>query len=115
MWKMDEYRPQFMRDLLTRDFPKKAESMFKKVGGGKYSLFDVLDALYKLGDYQKSDVANRLLKRMERARESRIESAIFNNVPKRVQFKTKNDELGLICTYVNIRLDLLKQILRKLA
>lgn len=115
LWKIDEYRPQFMRDLLTRDFPKKAKSMFKKIGGGKYSLFDVLGELYKLGDYQKSDVVNRLLKRLEQARESRIGSAIFNNVPKRVQFKTKNDELGLICTYVKIRLDLLKQTLRKLA
>lgn len=114
LWKMYEYRPQFMRDLLIRNFPKKAESMFKKIGGGKYSLFDVLGELYKLGDYQKSDVVNRLLKRLEQVRESRIRSAIFNNVPKRVQFKTKNDELGLICTYVKIRLDLLKQILHKL-
>jgi len=115
MWKMEEYRPQFMRDLMTRNFPRKAESMFKKVDGGKYSLFDVLGELHKIGDYQNSDIAKRALSRIERVRESRIGSIILNNVPKRVQFKTKNDELGLICTYVKIRLDLLKQTLRKLS
>ena len=115
MWKMEEYRPQFMRDLMTRNFPKKAESMFKKIGGGKYSLFEVLGELHKVGDYRNSDIATRVLNRMERVRESRIVSVILNNVPKRVQFKTKNDELGLICAYVKIRLDLLKQTLRKLS
>ena len=114
MWKMEEYRPQFMRDLMTRSFPQKAESMFKKVGGGKYSLFDVLGELYNVGDYKNSDIVKKLLNRIGQVRESRIGPAILNNVPKRVQFKTKNDELGLICTYVKIRLDLLKQTLRRL-
>lgn len=115
MWKIEEYRPQFMRDLLTRDFPRRAESMFKKVDGGKYSLFDVLEELYKIGDYQTSDVARKVLTRIEQVRESRIKSVIFNNVPKLAQFKTKNDELGLICEYVKIRLDMLKHVLRKLS
>lgn len=114
MWKMEEYRPQFMRDLMVRSFPKKAESMFKKIGGGKYSLFEVLGELHALGDYRKSDIARRVLDRITKVRESRIKSVLFNNVPKRAQFKTKNDELGIICEYVKIRLDLLKQTLRQL-
>lgn len=115
MWKVEEYRPQFMRDLFTRDFPRKAESMFKKVSGGKYTLFEVLNELYKVGDYKRSDIVREILTRINGVRESRIKSVIFNNVPKRVQFKTKNDELGLICAYVKIRLDLLKQVLSELA
>ncbi|GEM_PF-2119770 len=114
MWKMEEYRPQFMRDLMTRDFPRKAESMFKKINGGKYSLFDVLSELYKIGDYRRSNVVQEILARIEKVRESRIKSVVLNNIPKSTQFKTNNDELGLICLYVKIRLVLLKQTLRKL-
>lgn len=103
-----------MRDLMVRSFPKKAESMFKKVGGGKYSLFEVLGELHRLGDYKKSDIARQVLDRITKVRESRIASIVLNNVPKRAQFKTKNDELEIICEYVKIRLDLLKQTLHQL-
>ncbi len=114
MWKMEEYKPQFMRDLFTRDFPRKAESMFKKVGGGKYSLFEVLNELYKIGDYKKSNIVQKVLDQIGKIKESKIRSVILNNVPKRAQFKTKNDELDLICEYVKIRLNLLKQTLSEL-
>lgn len=114
MWKIEEYRPHFMRDLMTRNFPRKAESMFKKIDGGKYSLLEVLGELYRTGDYKKSKIVQEILNRIEKVRDSRIKSVILNNVPKRTQFNTKNDELGLICEYVKIRLDLLKQTLREL-
>lgn len=114
MWKMKEYRTQFMKDLMIRNFPRKAESMFKKIGGGKYSLLEVLDELYRIGDYKKSNIVQEILDRIEKVRESRIKSVILNNVPKRVQFRTKNDELNLVCAYVKIRLGLLKQTLREL-
>jgi len=114
MWKMEEYRPQFMRDLVTRNFPRKAESMFKKSAGGKYSLFDVLNELYSIGDYRKSDIIQKILDKIAKVKESKIRSVILNNVPKRAQFKSKNDELGLICEYVKIRAEMLKLILHKL-
>lgn len=114
MWKMEEYRPRFMKDLLTRDFPRKAASMFKKNTGGKFSLYEVLVELYKIGDYRGSNIAQDILDRIARVRTSRIDSVIFNNVPERVRFKTRRSELGLICGYVKIRLELLKQTLREL-
>lgn len=114
MWKIEEYRPQFMNDLFTRNFPRKAESMFKKINGGKYSLYEVLGKLYEIGDYKKSNIVRKILDQIEKVRDSRIKSVILNNVPKRAQFRTKNDELGLICEYVKIRLDLLKQTLCEL-
>lgn len=114
MWKIEEYRPQFIKDLMTRNFPRRAESMFKKNDGGKYSLLEVLSELYKTGDYGKSNIVQDILDRIGKIRESRIRSVILNNVPKKAQFKTKNDELGLICEYVKIRLDLLKQTLYQL-
>ena len=77
-------------------------------------MFDVLSELYKIGDYRRSNIIQEILARIEKVRESRIKSVVLNNIPKRAQFKTKNDELGLICEYVKIRLDLLKQTLRKL-
>lgn len=114
MWKMEEYRPKFMKDLFMRNFPRKAESMFKKIDGGKYSLLEVLGELYEVGDYKKSNIVQEILDRIEKVKESRIRSVVLNNIPKRAQFKTRNDELGLICEYVKIRLELLKQTLRKL-
>ena len=114
LWKIDEYAPKFMKDLFTRDFPRRAEAMFKKIGGGKYTLFEVLEELHKIGDYKGSNVVEKLLERVHKVRDSRIKWAIFNNVPQRVQFQTKKDELGLIYEYARIRLDLLKQVLNKL-
>ena len=114
MWKMKEYRSKFIRDLMIGNFPRSAESMFKKNNGGKYSLLQVLSELYKIGDYRKSNIIQEVLDRIGKIRESKIRSVILNNVPKRAQFKTKNDELGLICEYVKIRLDLLKQTLCEL-
>ncbi|KKS37366.1 MAG: hypothetical protein A3G49_00305 [Candidatus Sungbacteria bacterium RIFCSPLOWO2_12_FULL_41_11] len=114
MWKIEEYRPQFMNDLFMRDFPRGAESMFKKVNGGKYSLLEVLGELYRIGDYKKSNIVQEILDRIEKVKESKIRSVLLNNIPKRAQFKTKNDELSLICEYVKVRLDLLKQTLREL-
>lgn len=114
MWKMEEYRPQLMKDLMTRNFPRKAESMFKKIDGGKYSLYEVLGKLYEIGDYRESNIVQEILDRIEKVKDSRIKSVILNNVPERAQFKTKNNQLGLICEYVKIRLDLLKQTLRQL-
>ena len=63
---------------------------------------------------RKSNIIQEVLDRIGKIRESKIRSVILNNVPKRAQFKTKNDELGLICEYVKIRLDLLKQTLCEL-
>lgn len=114
LWKIEEYRPKFLKNILSRDFPKRAEAMFKKVGGGKYTLFEVLEELYKIGDYKDSNIAGTLLDRLCKVKDSRIGWAIFNNVPQRVRFQTKEEELGLICEYARIRLDLLKQVLSRL-
>lgn len=114
LWKMEEYRSQFLKDILRRDFPKRAQSMFKKSRGGKYSLFDVLPALYRLGDYKKSDVAEKLLERISKVTEARIRYAILHNVPKDSEFKTSNDELEIVCLYVKVRLEMLKQVLSHL-
>lgn len=114
MWKIEEYKLQFVRDLMIGDFPRRAKSMFKKINGGKYSLLEVLNELYRMGDYKKSNIVKEILDRIEKVKESRIRSVLLNNIPKRVGFKTKNCELGLICEYVKVRLKLLKQTLREL-
>lgn len=115
MWLMDTYRPIFMKDLWTRNFPNRARSMFKKVGGGNFTLFEVLDELYKLGDYRHTGIANELLQRLNAVDQSRIKSAAISNVPRRVGFKTELRELGLVCEYVKVRLAILKQTLARIA
>ena len=114
MWKLEEYRPKFMKDLISKNFPRKAESMFKKTGGGKYSLFAAVEAFYTLGDFKGSDIAVRLLDRLESIRPSRIGSVLFNNIPQQKQFETQRANLGVICEYAKIRLSLLKETLSKL-
>lgn len=114
MWKMDEYRPKFMKDLLTKDFPRKAESMFKKKSGGKFSLFEVVEEFHKIGDFRNSEIAKRTLRRLESVRESRISYVLNSNVPQQKQFETERATLGVICEYTKIRLNLLKEVLRKL-
>lgn len=115
LWKMEQYKPQFIRDLFIRDFPRKAEAMFKKPGGGKFTLFETLEALYQIEDYRESGIAQKILKRISRIRESQIRSVIVNNVPKNAGFKTGKKELEMVCLYVKVRLDILKQTLSNLA
>lgn len=114
MWKLEEYRPKFLRSLMTKDFVIKAESMFKKTTEGKYSLFEVLEELYKLGDYQNTGIVEKVLAKINKVRESRIRSVILNNVPQKVQFKTRKEDLGLIVEYVKMRIETLKQVLERL-
>ncbi|HXK38936.1 MAG TPA: HipA domain-containing protein [Candidatus Paceibacterota bacterium] len=115
LWKMEEYRPQFMRGLHDRSFPRRAEAMFKKPGGGKYSLYEVLEALYRFGDYKDPGIARKTLKRICAVRDSRIASTILNNVPKETKFKTGKDELEMVSLYVKVRLEILKEVLSRLA
>ena len=114
MWKMDEYRPKFMKDLLQGDFLLKAESMFKKDSEGKYSLYEVLEELYKRGDFKKSNIVETILRRLDSVKKSRIRSVIMKNVPRNIKFRTSIEELEVISTYVTMRLDILKRILYKL-
>ncbi len=114
MWKMDEYKAKFMKDLMTRKFPTKAESMFKKTNGGKYSLFEVLEAFYKLGDFANDNVIKKNLDRLRNIKASRITSVILNNVSQKPKFRTKKEDLGLVAEYAKIRLDILKETLSKL-
>lgn len=115
LWKMEEYRPIFMEDLLRRRFPKRAEAMFKKPGGGKYTLFDVLEALYRTGDYKDSTIIQDLLDRLSGAKESRIGSVIRKNIPKSLAFKTGKGELEVVCLYTRVRLEILREMLSRLA
>ncbi len=115
LWKMDEYGPQFQRGLLNEIFPRRAEAMFKKPTGGKFTLFEVLGELYRIDEYRGSDIAKRILNRISRIKVSRIRSVILNNIPQDVDFRSGKKELETVCCYVQIRLGILKQILSKLA
>ena len=66
MWKIEEYKLQFVRDLMIGDFPRRAKSMFKKINGGKYSLLEVLNELYRMGDYKKSNIVKEILDRSKK-------------------------------------------------
>lgn len=114
MWKMDEYRAKFMKDLMTRKFPTRAESMFKRTNKGKYSLFEVLEAFYISGDFKSDNVVKNNLDRLNSIKLSRIGSVILNNVPQKIRFRTNKEDLDLVVQYAKIRLEILKETLLKL-
>lgn len=114
MWKLEEYRGQFLRDLHQKNFPRRAASMFKKRGGGKYTLFTVLEALHKKGDYKTSTVAHDLLARLRTVREHQIRWMLLKNVPQSAEFKTSKEELQVVSLYANARLSLLIETLAKI-
>ncbi len=114
MWKMDEYKTQFKRDILIGDFIRRPKSMFKKPGSGKYGLFEILEVLYKLQEYKDSNIAQAIFKRISAIRESRIRSVLLNNVPKEKDFRSEKEELDIVASYVKMRLDVLRQTLSKI-
>ena len=114
MWKMEEYRAEFLRDIHTRRFPLRAEAMFKKPSVGKYTLYGVLEALYRLPEYKGSGIAERFLKRLCDVKESRVDSVLLHNIPQRKDFKTGKGELGVVCLYVKVRRAILIETLSKL-
>ena len=114
MWKMAEYKPQFMKDLMIGNFHKKPKAMFKKPDGGKYGLFEILKVLYELEEIKGSKVAQNILERISHVSESRIESVILNNVPQDKEFSTEKDELATVALYIIMRLRLLIDTLSKL-
>ncbi len=116
LWKIDEYRPRFLKEMFTRDFPRRAESMFKKNKGiGKYNLYKVLEALYSIPEYKETKVAEKILKRISRVSDAMIKVSLFKNIPLSKKFRTCDDELNLIYEYVKIRLDILNQVLYKIS
>lgn len=114
LWKIDEYRAKFLKDLLIRDFPRRAESMFKKRGGGKYTLYEVLGKLHTIGDYRGSDIVSKMLEKLEAISPSDIHRAVFRSVPQKKSFQTNGENLELISMYVNVRLELLIGTLKQI-
>lgn len=114
MWKMEEYRPQLMRDLWDRNFIRRAQAMFKKTGGGKYTLYTVLEALHSIDEYRNSNIAKKMLKRISSVSESKLVSVILKNVPQKKRFGTEKSKLVTICLYAKMRQDMLKETLSKI-
>ena len=114
LWKIDEYAPKFQRDLLIKHFIKKPESMFKKSDSGKYDLYEVLEALYSIPELKDSGIAKKIFKRLDTVKIGLLKTTILKNIPQSHDFRSEEKELLIVCHYVIIRLDLLKQQLLKI-
>ncbi|MDP9249133.1 MAG: HipA domain-containing protein [bacterium] len=113
LWKMEEYRSQFLQDLLSQNFTRRAEAMFKKPHEGKYTLFEVLEELYKIKEYKNSGIARKILDRISKITEPRMRY-IIDKTPESKAFHTSKKELDMVSLYVTARLEILKEILYKL-
>lgn len=114
LWKMNEYRPQFIKDLYKREFPKKAKSLFKKTNGGHFTLFEVIEALYSIPEYKKINVIDTVLRKINAVKDSDLSRALLQNVPLSDEFFTNKGELNLILEYVKIRREILRDILHNI-
>lgn len=114
LWKIDEYGPKFKKDLLVWEFVRKPESMFKKLGGGKYDLYEVLEALYSVPELKNSGVAKKILDRLNGVKIKYLKRTMMKNIPKNRYFRSGEKELSIVYEYVRIRLELLKSQLSKI-
>jgi hypothetical protein len=114
LWKIDEYGPKFKKDLLVWEFVRKPESMFKKSGGGKYDLYEVLEALYTISELKNSGVAKKILDRLNGVKIKYLKRTMMKNIPKNRYFRSGEKELSIVYEYVRIRLELLKSQLSKI-
>ena len=115
MWKMKEYRQRFLEGAIDRSFILGAESMFKKETGGKFSLYKVLEELYKIPEYKGTKIAYTLYQRLIGVDVSLIHRVLMQNVCRQKTFQTAGDELEFISEYAKLRLIILKDVLRKLS
>jgi hypothetical protein len=114
LWKMDEYRPKFLKDLCTQRFIRRPESMFKKIGGGKYDLFEVLEALYSIPEFRGSGIAKKIFNRLCSVKVGFLKMTMLKNIPQDPRFRSGKDELLYVYQYAIIRLELLKNQLLKI-
>lgn len=108
LWKIEEYGPKFMREIFTRRFALRAESMFKKKAGGKYNLFDVLEAFYSLPELRNSGSAKEICDRLNSKKIIYLKTGLLRSTVADERFQTKSKELSIIYEYVKIRLEELK-------
>jgi hypothetical protein len=114
LWKIDEYAPKFKRDLLIQRFIKKPESMFKKENGGKYNLYEVLEALYSISELRGSGVAKKIFERINGVKTGLLKTTMLKNIQQSADFRSEEKELLIVFQYAIIRLELLKQQLLKI-
>lgn len=114
LWKIDEYGPKFKQDLITQRFIKRPESMFKKSEGGKYDLYEVLEALYSIPEFQGSFVARKIFKRLSDVKIGLLKTTMLKNIPQNKDFRSEKKDLLIVCQYAIIRLELLKAVLLKI-
>jgi len=114
LWKIDEYGPKFKKDLLIQHFIKKPQSMFKKSNGGKYNLYEVLEAFYSIPELKGSCVAKKIFRRLDSVKIGLLKHTMIKNIPQSPEFRSEEKELLIVCQYVIMRLDLLKQQLLKI-
>lgn len=114
LWKMEQYRPKFFKDLYTQKFISHPESMFKKTTGGKYNLFEVLEALYSIPELKGSGTAKKIFLRLCNTKIGFLKMTMLKNIPQDSRFGSGKDELLNVYQYAILRLEMLKKQLVKI-
>ena len=108
LWKMKDYKKQFLDSIFDGKFISNTKSMFKKDGGGKYNLFEALTEVYKNPEYVNSGIVEGVRHKISSVPLGYLKRSLMNNVPKSSQFETSSEELLHIFEYVRLRLGILK-------
>ena len=114
LWNLERYKPTLLNQELQRNFCLKAPSMFKKVEGGKFTLYEVLKELRSLKELKNSHIVKSVLERLNGITDGAIKSCLSKNIPRNKDFQTAGDELKFVYKYVTIRKQLLVEELERL-
>lgn len=114
LWKLDEYYPKFMKDLFTRKFITKLESIFKKRIGGKYDLYEILNEFYSIPELRGSGLAKKILDRLNKVKIGYLRMVMVKNIPQSKAFRSEQRELYIVYEYVKMRLEILKKYLQEI-
>lgn len=107
LWNMDIIRQQFVRDLFTRGYEKKAKSCLRKSNRDKYTLYEILEELYSIPEYKNSTIVENIISDLNNVGDGFLSNSLTRNIPKNTVFQTNTTELNLLAEYVRIRKELL--------
>lgn len=114
LWNLETERTNIMREFFTRKYILNAKSSLRNFDGSKYNLYDILESLYSIPEYKKSNITNEIIKSLTSVSDGYLNRSILNNLPRSEDFNMNNAALGIVLEYVRLRKQLLIEKLSNL-
>lgn len=114
LWKGEEDFRRFARNGLTDRYINRARSAFRKDGGGKRTLFKVVQEVGSLAEIRETRIVPDLFGRIVSISDTRLRHAIVDFVPHSEAFDTSEKALLYTYNYCRLRLRKTRSVLQGL-